>query len=150
MADVSGIIIRKAETADAAEMEKIEKTAENYPAWGAREFVKDMANRVSNMFVAEQDGKMTGFINFWIVGGQAQLNGIAVRGEMTKRGIGGLLLKKMLESAKESGCSEAVLEVEETNLPAIRLYSKFGFKKAGTRPKFYDNTGNAVLMRAEI
>ncbi len=32
------------------------------------------------------------------------------------------------------------------NIPAIKLYEKYGFKQVGLRKKYYNNKDNAILM----
>jgi len=44
------------------------------------------------------------------------------------RGIGSILLEKLLESLNDSGISKFYLEVLENNKPARQLYEKHGFK----------------------
>ena len=42
---------------------------------------------------------------------------------------------------------EYTLEVRTSNAPAIALYERFGFRSAGTRPRYYrDNGEDAVIM----
>lgn len=58
-------------------------------------------------------------------------------------GIGSVLLEKSLDFAKKAGYEQAELEVVSTNIGAIHLYEKFGFKKYGTFPynmKYSDGT----------
>ena len=39
------------------------------------------------------------------------------------------------------------LEVRTSNEPAIALYERFGFRSAGKRPRYYQDTGeDAVIM----
>ena len=38
------------------------------------------------------------------------------------------------------------LEVNENNLPAIKLYKTYGFQTVGKRNKYYKDGGNAILM----
>ena len=43
--------------------------------------------------------------------------------------------------------SEYTLEVRTSNARAIALYERFGFRSAGTRPRYYRDTGeDAVIM----
>jgi ribosomal-protein-alanine N-acetyltransferase len=38
------------------------------------------------------------------------------------------------------------LEVRTSNAPAIALYERFGFRGAGTRPRYYTDTGEDALV----
>ena len=38
------------------------------------------------------------------------------------------------------------LEVKEKNVPAIKLYEKYGFEKVGIRKKYYNGIDNAIIM----
>ena len=38
------------------------------------------------------------------------------------------------------------LEVRKTNIPAIELYNKLGFKSEGVRPGFYENPKDDALI----
>ena len=55
------------------------------------------------------------------------------------------MLEEMIERA---GPDEPyTLEVRTSNAPAIALYERFGFRSAGTRPRYYHDTGeDAVIM----
>lgn len=65
----------------------------------------------------------------------ADLN-IAVHVGWQKKGIGTMLLKHMIEWAKNSGVLRKIqLNVRATNLPAIALYKKMGFEEEGRLKK---------------
>lgn len=53
------------------------------------------------------------------------------------KGIGGQLLSKILEFAKENAFEVIDLQVRSDNLRAIHLYKKYGFQKIGTHPAFF-------------
>jgi [ribosomal protein S18]-alanine N-acetyltransferase len=70
---------------------------------------------------------------------------IAVDPAMRRRGIARTLLEQMIERAGTD--REYTLEVRTSNAPAITLYERFGFRSAGTRPRYYrDNGEDAVIM----
>jgi len=73
------------------------------------------------------------------------LMNIAVDPLMRRRGIARTLLEQMIERAGTD--REYTLEVRTSNAPAIALYERFGFRSAGTRPRYYrDNGEDAVIM----
>jgi len=56
------------------------------------------------------------------------------------------LLTEALRQARALGVQVAWLEVRPSNLPALELYESFGFKKAGTRPLYYQDTQEDALL----
>jgi [ribosomal protein S18]-alanine N-acetyltransferase len=73
------------------------------------------------------------------------LMNIAVDPALRRRGVATALLEQMLERA---GPDESyTLEVRPSNAVAIALYERFGFRPAGTRRRYYQDTGeDAVIM----
>ena len=55
------------------------------------------------------------------------ISALAVDEMHRRKGIGSLLLSHSLDKARYERCRNVVLEVEESNGPAIGLYRKFGF-----------------------
>ena len=120
------------------------------PAWGEKGFTAEEQNRNSVTLTAEADGRAAGFINFWVLRPQVQLNTLAVSRAFLRRGAASALLGKLFEYAAKSACREIDLEVNEHNAPAIALYAARGFKVVGKRPKFYNNTDAALLLRKAL
>jgi ribosomal-protein-alanine N-acetyltransferase len=141
------MLIRRAKKEDYAAFAAIEAQHPGYPAWGENGFAAGDGNRNSVTLAAECSGLVAGFINFWILRPQIQLNSLAVRGDMLRRGAATALLGKTLEYARKNACAEIDLEVSELNGPAIAFYRRHGFEVVGKRPKFYNNTEAALLMR---
>ncbi len=61
------------------------------------------------------------------------LSALTVDESHRRKGIGSLLLRHSIETAKSRNCKSVVLEVEGDNEPAISLYKKFGFRFSGGR-----------------
>ncbi len=61
--------------------------------------------------------------------------GISVKSDFRRMGIGGKLMEKVMSEAKKAGLKTIFLQVNETNLGAIILYRKLGFKETGRIPK---------------
>ncbi len=144
------MLIRRAKKEDYPAFAAIEAQHPGYPAWGENGFEAEEKNRNAVTLAAEAEGRPAGFINFWILRPQVQLNTLAVDKAFLRRAIASALIGKMLEYALKSLCSEIDLEVNEHNAAAIALYARHGFKVVGKRPKFYNNTDAAVLMRKSL
>ena len=61
------------------------------------------------------------------------LSALAVEERYRRMGIGSLLLRRSIETARIKSCKNMVLEVDRGNEPAIGLYKKFGFGFSGGR-----------------
>lgn len=62
--------------------------------------------------------------------------GITVVRSHWRRGVGSVLLQKVIDFAKKNGMEYIDLTVRSDNHAAIALYRKFGFHKIGTHPAF--------------
>lgn len=141
------MLIRRAKKEDYAAFAEIEGQHQGFPAWGGGGFEGEERNRNSVTLAAELDGAVAGFINFWVLRPQVQFNTLAVGKKFLRRGVAKALMGKMAEYAAKNLCREIDLEVNEHNAAAIALYSALGFETVGRRPKFYDNSDAALLMR---
>lgn len=68
--------------------------------------------------------------------------GIAVRRSHWNKGIGSMIMQKLIDYAKEHGIEIINLEVRSDNAGAIHLYQKHGFHKTGTTPAYFKIDGN--------
>ena len=66
----------------------------------------------------------------------AELGLTVVKAEWNK-GIGSLLLDKLIGYARRSGMEMVILDVRSDNTGAIHLYEKYGFQHAGTTPAYF-------------
>lgn len=69
--------------------------------------------------------------------------GIALYAKYTGRGLGGVLIEKLCDIARENGIEQMELEVVSQNTRAVSLYKKLGFEIFGTFPnanKYKDGT----------
>ncbi len=62
--------------------------------------------------------------------------GISVLKSYWNKGIGSMLMQKVIDYAKQHDIEIINLEVRSDNISAIHLYEKYGFKKTGVIPAF--------------
>lgn len=102
------------------------------------------------VIVAEYEGQFAGYADIWTVLDEADLNSIAVRVDFRRKGIGDAIMFAMTEMLSANGVETINLEVRVSNIPAIKLYKKYGFKECGVRPGYYlDNGEDALIMKRE-
>ena len=99
---------------------------------------------------AKQDDKIVGFAGLLTIIDEANVMNIVVDKSHKRQGIGTLLLEELIRISKQKNMKSITLEVNENNIPAIKLYEKFNFEKAGIRKKYYNNTDSAILMTLYI
>jgi len=113
-------------------------------AWSEGMFTELFANKFTHGYIAENSSEILGFILFYNIAPEIQILNIAVRESARNQNIGSLLLKKALTCEH---INLVTLEVRESNLAAINLYKKFGFKTDSIRKNYYRQPReNAVLM----
>lgn len=79
------------------------------------------------------------------------LNNIAVDETARRRGIARMLMDDLVARAKAHGAKALYLEVAVDNVPAQRLYDRYGFYGIGVRKNYYQHTGtDAAVMRMEL
>lgn len=61
-----------------------------------------------------------------------------------RQNIATQLVEEFCRDARENGKTRLFLEVAENNTPAIALYRKLGFEKAGVRVNYYPQDGYGV------
>lgn len=90
---------------------------------------KKLANPDVVYFVAVVDGKIVGvaMCGVWGDSGLASLKWICVHPSYQRRGIGSLLMERIIDFCKRRGCHKITLYTMPVLRPAINFYLKFGF-----------------------
>jgi ribosomal-protein-alanine N-acetyltransferase len=92
------------------------------------------------------DGAVIGYCATWLIFDELHINNLAVLPAWRRRGVAGELLQFALARAVAEGARRATLEVRASNLPARRLYERFGFRPAGVRKGYYTNPAEDALI----
>lgn len=107
-------------------------------------------NRLANYLVARADDEIVGYGGMWLMVDEAHITTFAVHPAWRRQRIGERLLLAFLDLALARQAHEATLEVRLSNLPARRLYEKYGFRPVGLRPRYYsDDNEDALIMTTE-
>lgn len=101
---------------------------------------------VANLYVYKDNGKVIGYIDYWITFDSAQLCKIAINPVYQRKGIGEKLMEFMFEHLDEE-VEHVFLEVRDSNAKAISFYEKLGFIEIDIRKNYYkDPTEDARIM----
>ncbi len=118
--------------------------------WTSSILKSELENDLSRYIVAKIDENIVGFAGVIILPDDAEITNIVTRKDMRKKGIGKLLLAKLIEISKEEKKGELSLEVNELNEPAINLYRSYGFEEVGRRKKYYNRVNDAIIMTKKL
>ena len=108
------------------------------------------SNRLASYLVARVDHEIVAYGGMWLMVDEAHITTFAVHPSWRRQRIGERLLLAFLDIAVDRHAHEATLEVRLSNLPARRLYEKYGFRPVGLRPRYYsDDHEDALIMTTE-
>jgi ribosomal-protein-alanine N-acetyltransferase len=114
---------------------------------GYRRELESPNSHFLGLFSPFSQSELLGMGCFWSILEEAHITILAVHPEYQGQGLGQALLYSLLKTASDRGLERATLEVRASNLGAISLYQKFGFKTAGKRPRYYkDNDEDALIL----
>lgn len=143
------IAIRPATEADVAALVAVEARSNPSP-WTAAAFSEELARAVSRVLVAELDGRVAGFVVFWVVADEAEILDIATDPDMRRRGVGVALVEAAVQASRDAGAAAMHLDVRAGNEPALALYRRVGFAIEGRRDAYYRDGETAVLMAMDL
>ncbi len=136
---------------DLDEVLGIERASFSMP-WSRGAFLYEMQqNRVARCWVMREDDHTIGYLCLWEIADELHITNIAVHPRSRRQGVGRLLLRGVLEDARERRLRLVVLEVRPSNAEARSLYEGFGFRVIGRRRGYYYDTGeDALVMEADL
>ena len=118
--------------------------------WTAEQYRALLKRGGCALFGARMGSALAGYVAVALHSASLEMEvyNIAVLQMHRQRGIGGQLLNLALRAACKNGIERVVLEVRETNEPALALYRSRGFVPVGRRPRYYPDTGEDALVLA--
>lgn len=132
--------------ADIPAVHAIERASFAVP-WPDDAYRNELAtNRLASYIVARADDVVVGFAGLWVMVDEAHVTTFAVDPRWRRLGVAQRLLLGLLDIAVARRAREATLEVRLSNVPARRLYEKFGFRPVGIRPRYYSDNGEDALI----
>ncbi|MFI5246788.1 MAG: ribosomal protein S18-alanine N-acetyltransferase [Gemmatimonadales bacterium] len=142
------VTIRPAVKADLDAIHAIERESFGDP-WSHETFRNLLDRAPGTMEVAVgAAGALIGYAVAWYAADEAEIANIAVAPNARRKGVGALLLDRLLQSAATFGARTVFLEVRESNLEARKLYDARGFGIVGRRKQYYRQPDeDALIMR---
>jgi ribosomal-protein-alanine N-acetyltransferase len=147
-----GLVIAPAKPADLDAIDEIERHSFATP-WPRAAFEAELTRELARLDVARAPA-VVGFCNYWLItdpqgSGELHIHTIATHPDHRRAGIGAALLAHALVEARAVRCQLAILEVRRGNAPAIAMYERAGFRIVHVRPRYYQDSEDALVMLSE-
>jgi ribosomal-protein-alanine N-acetyltransferase len=126
---------------------------QSYPTpWSRSMFAGELAKPSSVCLGAfePESGELLGYMIISRYVDAWHLMNVAVAPHHRRRGIASALLEQLFEKTRDESRRGYTLEVRISNVAAIRLYERLGFRSRGVRRGYYtDNREDALIMWRE-
>ena len=153
-AGADGIAYRPLDAAHAAAVAALEAQTMGSDAWSERLVADELAQRMRTWWVAQCDeagvSRVVGYAGGMVIDGDLQVLKIAVAPEFRRRGIARELLARVADDARNLGAQTCSLEVRASNQGAQAFYETLGMTNIGTRPRYYSDREDAVIMQGPL
>lgn len=114
---------------------------------GQEMLISDLNNEMSHYYVYEQDNNIIGYISLVFDGYAVEVLNFCIDNAYQNRGYGRKFLCEILDIYYNLKASNIILEVRSSNLRAIHLYHKLGFKQISVRKEYYSNKEDAFVLQ---
>ena len=143
------MVIRNVTEEDIAQIAEIESECFSSP-WNEQMLKSQLGDK--HIFLAATDDKgLLGYVGLMHVLDEGYISNVAVTSSARRKGVADALIEQMRRCAEALELSFMTLEVRVSNVPAIALYSKHGFKEVGRRKKYYEYPcEDAIIMTLEL
>jgi len=105
--------------------------------WPTSAFTYPESESFEITLVAESDSGIAGYACLMIDNHEGHLTNIAVAPDFRRKSVAKRLLDRIFEIVIERRCKHLLLEVRPSNVEAINLYERYGFKELLRKPNYY-------------
>ena len=95
------------------------------------------------------DDKSVGYLEYSLIYDRMEIDNFLVNEECRNQGIGTKLMGHLVSLAINYRVVNITLEVRVSNVVAINLYKKFGFREVALR-KYYYGDEDGILMEKQV
>jgi [ribosomal protein S18]-alanine N-acetyltransferase len=147
-----GVVLRPMRWWDVDAAHRIETDLFPDP-WSVETFWSELAHvpETRHYLVAEAGGAVVGYAGLVVTGREADVQTLAVARDRQGGGLGGVLLRALLDEARRRAAGEVLLEVRAENTAAQALYARHGFERIGVRRGYYQpGRTDAYVLRLRL
>ena len=149
----TALVFSAMKATDVEEVLAIENDAFPFP-WTRGNFLDSLASAYPAWVLRGADQRLTGYFLLMSAVDELHILNITVRPDLQGKGIGRLLLNKVMALARETKMQSILLEVRPSNVHALAVYLHAGFVQIGMRKNYYPNgtekREDAIVMRLPL
>lgn len=142
--------IRKWVYKDILRISQIEEECFPQEPWSFQMLASSFGAESFTGVLAEDGGEIIGYGGVTVAADTADIENVAVTEPFRRSGVGGALLSELCRAAKQKGAKKVFLEVRVSNVPAMSLYLKNGFKGVYARTRYYSDGEDCLVMVKEL
>lgn len=147
----AGYVLRHMTAADVEQVHDLDVRSFSLP-WPKRSFEMEMQNPASQGWVitappqGEEPPAVVAMALLWVILDEAHIATFAVDAPYRQQGMGGFLLRSIIDSLQVLGVRHVFLEVRCNNTAAQTLYKRAGFVIIDVRKGYYTDTNEDALV----
>ena len=143
VSEIDGLTIRTLSYGDLPSVISIERRSFSTP-WSLAMFVLELSKPSGICLAVEDEDGLIGYLVCARYDEVWHLMNVAVVPEQRRRGVATRLIEHLFDEAGSG--ARYTLEVRISNMAAIAMYERFGFRSAGRRRSYYHDNGEDALI----
>ncbi len=112
----------------------------------SRETIELFWKEGAGVIVAVDGEDYSGYLLYKSVLDEMNLERMAVVKEKRRRGVALSMIAKLVEIARSGGYRRIILQVRRSNIPAISLYRKAGFRSSRIRRRYFGEEDGVEMV----
>ena len=125
---------------------RIEKLSFNNP-WPIYQFKNYSMNLIFSMsYIYKIGNKVVGYLMGQVILNVVHIQNIAVEKNQRNKSIAKEMIFHLIDESKKKNINKLCLEVNSSNIFALKLYNSIGFYKTGEKKEYYEDGKDAILM----
>ena len=108
--------------------------------------VKEIISDTDSVYNYMDEDIVLGYLEIRLVDGVVDIMNLFVSEDVRRKGIAFALMNEMINNETYN---RIMLEVNENNNEAIRLYTKLGFKEISVRERYYDEDTALIMEKVK-
>jgi len=119
-------------------------------SWRPQRVRRSIDDPQTNVIVAREAGRLTGFALMKYADAEAHLLLLAVHAAHRRRGVGGALLAWLEATLRVAGIGTVHLEARARNTAGRAFYRAHGFRETALVPGYYGGVEDSVRMQKRL